>query len=369
MLGILNKKIFNTSSAPFGLDLSDHSVKVVQLEKQNQRRHKVRMFGWGEVPQGMMNEGEIIDRDGVGRIVRGILDHPKFGKIRSSKVICSLPEVKAFLRITELPRMQKEEISEAIKWKIEENVPLGLDQVYYDWQILPRGFGGARRGETKVLFVAVSKTTVDAYVSLLEKIGLDVVGMEVESLAQVVSLLPDDEEKKETVLVIDIGNRRTSTLFAIGGTIAFTSGMPVSSQMFTDAISKQFGITSENAEELKREKGIGSFIRNDEQFRSVAPILENLLGHIQASTRFFLDELGYAQKVDRVVVCGGGANTKGLSVFLTKKLGMYVERGNPWVNVKLGKVLPPIPNEQSIQFSTAIGLALQGIDHMYEDIS
>ena len=63
---------------------------------------------------------------------------------------------------------------------------------------------------------------------------------------------------------------------------------------------------------------------------------------------------------------GGGANTKGLVPFLSKKLGREIELGNPWVNVRFNKELPIIEHKQALQYSTAIGLALKGIH--YEDI-
>jgi type IV pilus assembly protein PilM len=367
MLEVLNKNIFSYNHTPIGLDLSDLSVKVVQLE-QIGKYQKVRSFGTKAIPSGMINDGEIVDIDNVSKIIKEMLNTVQGSKINSKKVFCSLPEVKAFLRIIEMPKMKEDEIKEAIKWKMEENIPLGIDQVYFDWQILDNNFSG-KRGQVSVLVVAVARTTVDSFISLLEGIGMEVVGMEIESIAQVRSLLLDGDTKKETTLVVDIGDRRTSLLFAVNGTICFTSGMSVSSQVLTDAIVKHFNFTQEKAEELKIQKGIGSFIRNDALFQAVSPVLENLMSQIETSTHFFISGLGYAEKVDRLILCGGGSNTKGLSVFLTKRLGMNVERGNPWMNVKLGKSIPPIPNERAIQYSTAIGLALQGIDYNYEDLS
>jgi len=367
VLNFLNKKVFSYSRAPLGLDLSDLSVKIVQLE-QFGKHQGVRAYGTKAIPSGMINDGEIVDLSGVAKSVQEAIATAQGNTINSKKVFCSLPEVKAFLRIVDMPRMKKEEMSEAIKWKMEENIPLGIDQVYFDWQILDTNFSG-KRGRVSVLVVAVAKPTVDSFIEVLEGIGLEVVGMEIESIAQVRSLLPEKNTKKETTLIVDIGDRRTSLLFAVNGIICFTSGMSVSSQMLTEAIIRHFNFTQERAEELKIQKGIGSFIRKDTLFQAVAPVLENLISQIETSKHFFLTGLGYATKIDRVILCGGGSNTRGLSVFLTKRLGISVERGNPWTNIYLGKSIPPIPNERSIQYSTAIGLALQGLDYNYEDLS
>jgi Tfp pilus assembly PilM family ATPase len=59
---------------------------------------------------------------------------------------------------------------------------------------------------------------------------------------------------------------------------------------------------------------------------------------------------------------------KGLLPYLTKRLNQSIEFGNPWVNIKLGRTLPPIDRGHSVQYSTAIGLALRGLDE-YEDLT
>lgn len=59
---------------------------------------------------------------------------------------------------------------------------------------------------------------------------------------------------------------------------------------------------------------------------------------------------------------------QGLLPYLARRLGRPIESGNPWVNVELGKQLPIIDRKHSVQYSTAIGLALRGLDE-YEDLT
>ncbi|MDQ5961412.1 MAG: Type pilus assembly protein PilM, partial [Patescibacteria group bacterium] len=72
--------------------------------------------------------------------------------------------------------------------------------------------------------------------------------------------------------------------------------------------------------------------------------------------------LRYSSQVDSILLCGGGANMKGLIPYLTWKLGNLVELGDPWVNVKMGENIPPINLDRSVQYSTAIGLAIPNIE-------
>lgn len=363
-MNIFNDPIRLFNQIPFGLDVSDLSVKMVQLNVSG-KQCTVEKYASYPVPANTIVDGEIKNIQSVrDSIIRCIEE----SKIRTRKVFCSLPEGKSFLRVIEVPRLNVEELEEAIRWQIEENVPMNLDQLYYDWTPIQKSFSKDPK-KMNVLLVAVARGVVDSFLEVLQLSGLEAIGMGTESVAQVQSLLSEESGNDETVLVVDIGDRRTTFTFSVGGVPCFTSSSSLSSQMMTDAISKILHVTQEEAEKIKCEQGIGSFIKKDPIFQSVESILENLIEHIATSMDFFVGGLKFSHSIDRVVLCGGGANTEGLPVYLGKRLGKKTERGNPWVRMDLGKTLPKIPYHEAIRYSTAIGLAWQGLQYTYEDIS
>lgn len=364
-MSFLQKKIFDTSPPPFGLDLSDLSLKAAWLSREG-AREKVVSFGTAPIAQGAVVDGEIVREDIVIESVRNLLAKSGPKRIRTNRVICSLPETKAFLRIISVPKMTPDEAKEAMKWEIEANIPLPLDQVDYDWQILPESFSN-EKGKMNVLVVAVAASTVGQFHAVLEKCGLEVVGLETESMAQVRSLLSETEAHR-TALIVDIGDRRTSFVMAIDNIPVFTSSVPLSSQMMTDAISKEMGIPFSEAEKLKINEGLGSLALPSPQMKAVRPILENLANEIERSMDFYFSTLRYSDHLDTVTFCGGGANTKGMLPYFSKRLRQNIEFGNPWVNLDLGGDVPPISRERSVQYSTVIGLALRGLDE-YEGLT
>ncbi|QQS21348.1 MAG: type IV pilus assembly protein PilM [Candidatus Moraniibacteriota bacterium] len=348
---------------PFGLDLSDLSLKMVFLEEES-GRDTIVSYGSVNLPLETVSDGKILKQEAVVSGVHTLLATAGPKSVRSRQVFCSLPETKAFLRILSLPTMSPEEMGEAIKWEIEANIPLSLDQVYYDYHPLGRNIT-RESGKVSVLVVAVSRSVVDQFVATLEAAGLEVVGFETESIAQARILLPE-EESDATTLIIDLGDRRTSFLIALGNIPVFTSSIPLSSQMITDAISKGMRIPFEEAERLKISEGIGSPVKGDPLFRMVEPVLESLSVEMERSVEFYLNTLRYSAAVDRVILCGGGSNMRGLLPYLARKLGKPVEFGNPWVNLRMGNSLPLINKKQSVQYSTALGLALRGMSN-YEN--
>ncbi len=364
-MNLFRKKIFDLFPQPFGLDLSDLSIKAVWLEREG-KTDVVSSFGSVPLAIGSIVDGDIINEAVVVQSLKDLLNKTIPRPIKTREVICSLPETKAFLRVVSLPIMSPDEAKEAIKWEIEANIPLTLDQVYYDYQILDKKLV-KEKNKMSVLVVAVARSMVDQIYTVLEKVGLEVVGLETESIAQARSLLLDKDEDK-TRLIVDIGDRRTSFLVAIGHTPCFTSSVPLSSQMITDAISKEMRVPFEEAEAMKIKYGLGSLAMKSPLFKAAQPILENLAIEIERSTNFYLNNLGYSATIDNIVLCGGGSNMKGLLPYLTKRLNQSIEFGNPWVNIRLGRTLPPIDRGHSVQYSTAIGLALRGLDE-YEDLT
>ena len=364
-MGIFQKKIFDLFPRSFGLDLSDLSIKAVWLDRSG-GKDSIASFGSVSLSSGSVVDGEILDSQVVQDAVKALLEKSGPKKLTTRKVICSLPETKAFLRIVSLPKMEKEEVKEAIKWEIEANIPLTLDQVYYDWEILELNLT-KEKGKMSVLVVAVARSVVDQFQSVLEGAGLEVIGLETESIAQARSLLPEKNEMS-TTLIVDIGDRRTSFLIAIGSTPCFTSSVPLSSQMVTDSISKSMHLSFDEAEELKIKYGLGSLALKSPVLKAVEPVLENMAIEIEKSIDFYLTNLRYSEAIDSIVLCGGGSNMHGLVPYMSRRLGRPVESGNPWVNVNLGNVIPLIDRRQSVQYSTAIGMALRGLDE-YEDFA
>lgn len=360
----MNKKIFSEGSNVFGLDLSDLSVKVVQIDN-NGSTDSIASFSSVPLPMNCVSDGEILNKDVVIAAMKKAVENALPKKIKTKKVICSLPETKAFLRIISVPKMDESELKEAVKWEMEANIPLPLEQVYYDWQLIPANLF-PEKNKTSLLVVAISKNVVDQTVEILESAGLDPVGLEIESIAQARSLLCEKDDQ-QTVLIVDIGDRRTSFSINKGGVPCFTSSIPLCGQSFTDAISKGMNVPFEEAEKIKISNGIGNDFKNDVLFKLAKPILENLIQEIEQSIDFYLTGLKYSESIDKVIICGGGANTKGIVPYLSKQLGRTIEFGNPWVNMRLGKELPVIEKSHSVQYSTAVGLALKGLH--YEDIS
>ncbi len=351
-MNFLKKNIFTFEDSYFGIDLGDLFVKVLQLEKRGSD-DSVRSFSITPVPDGCIEDGRIIDKNKVTQVIKTAVATARPKKINTKKVICSLPESKVFLRVLSIPKMEKAEIGEAIKWEIEASIPLSVDQVYYDWQLI-----GEVGDKQSILTVAVSRDIVDDILEVLESAGLEVHSLEAESMAMARSLIDESDEKCGVSLIVDLGSKRTNFVISEGSLPFFTSSIPFSSNGVTDVIAKTLGVDKEEAEKIKISEGVGCCHEDDFVFNSIRSYLEGLSVEIEKTVDFYQNISSNSGKVERIIICGG-ANLKGLVPYLAKRLKNKIFVGDPWINLDFGERLPIISKEKSIQFTNAIGLAMK----------
>lgn len=370
---------FNLKPEAFGLDISDLSLKIVKLKRKGE---KISLASFGEeaIPKGIIESGEIKDEDSLSKIIKEAIKNIKGQNLKTKYVVSSLPEEKSYLKVIQMPKMAREEIAQAIGFEAENYIPLPIEEVYLDFQIIQPLYNHLDHFD--ILVAAMPKKIVDPYVSTLKKAGLKPLALEIESLA-ITRALIKDEISPFPVLLIDLGATRTSFIIFSGTSLRFTSSIPISSQTFTEAIAKNLKVKSVEAEKLKMKYGLGpslktylkeksgdnkverEIIQDKSIFEVLIPVLTDLTEQIKGYISYYQSHAEHEhlpsniQSVKKILLCGGGANLKGLPEFLLKELKIKTELGDPWVNISRGK--PEMSFEKSLSFTTALGLALRGI--------
>ncbi|MBU0476722.1 type IV pilus assembly protein PilM [Patescibacteria group bacterium] len=364
-------EFLNLKSEAFGLDISDLSLKLIKLKK---KKGDLGLASFEEsfIKPGIIKEGEIKDEKSLVEIIRETLAKVKGEKLKTKYVIASLPEEKAYLQVIQMPHMNEEELKSAVIFEAENYIPLPIEDVYLGFQVVSPVYN--HLDHIDVLIAALPKKTVDPYVSCLKEAGLTPQSLEIESLA-ISRALIKNEASNFPVLLVDFGATRTSFIMFAGRSLRFTSSIPVSSQKFTEAISQTLKVSFEKAEKLKLEHGL---LKEDpltdgeegkKVFEALIPAFTDLTEQIKKHLSFyqthsFHEHLPSGRKgVEKILLCGGGANLKGLCDFLSLELKIPVEIGNPWINIlpKSLKEVPELPYKESLKYTTALGLALRGV--------
>lgn len=351
----------------FGLDFSDLSLKIVNLEK---KWGKFRLVSFGETPikPGVIKNGEIKDKKSLVGIIKKAISGIKGKKLKTKYLIASLPEEKAFLQVIQMPFLSKEDLKSAVIYEAENYIPLPIEEVYLDSQVVPPVYNHLDHQD--VLITALPRKTVDPYVDCLRQSSLKPLALEIESLA-ITRALIKGESTTLPILIIDFKRTKTSFIIFSGNSLRFTFSIPVSSQSFTEAISRVMKIDLKKAEGLKLKYGLEARKTKEgsQVFDALIPPLIDLIEQIKKYLEYYHTHAAHehlppnGKKVEKVFLCGEEANFKGLIDFFSSQLELPIEFGNPWINILTEgqKKVSELPPEKSLSFTSALGLALRAM--------
>jgi len=337
-----------------GIDIGDSSIKLVRLSKKSRRR--LQSYCWENMPEGAVQSGVIKNEDKVAQVIKKAMYSCKMDTQIKDVVVASIPETQSFLRVVEVPLMEEDEVAEAVQWEVAQHIPFGLENVYLDWQPLA-GAGHEFEGRMEVLVGASQKKVVDSIYRVLNGIGLDVAALELESQAIIRALVSGELMRKQGLLIVDLGGSSTNVVVHDHGAMRFTASLQKGVRTFYSALSPA------DVKMLSRPPD-GSTLKNSAAIaKSLRPYQEELVMEIRGIAEFY-NGIDARHHVREIVLTGGGANLPGFDqVFLQYFDNVHVQRGNPWVNVlRPGrKVEVPMNLQESVHYTTALGLALREV--------
>lgn len=339
----------------FGVDFSGSSLRLLQLEKKGK---SLDILGWSEkkIPKGIIEQGKIIKKEAFVEIFQEALEKVN-GSFSGNNIMLTIPEEKIFTRVVSVPVVEdKESLEDAIKWETESNIPIALNDIYYDWQIIDKN-----EEKIDVLIMATAKEVVDNYLEIFDSLDLKIIALEPESLSMARSLILNGSQGY--VLLVYIGTNSSNFAICKNGLPIFTANSSVSGKMMTEIVVKELGISFEKAESYKIKKGLEVALNSREGSNAIFnSVLEILLKEINSNIDFLQENLFPEEKnkkISKIIMCGGGSNLKGLSSYLTVKLRQPVVQSNPWVNLNFIEKIPPISKQDSQGFAPVIGLTLK----------
>lgn len=336
-----------------GVNISDYSVKHVFFE-----RHKegVRVVSHGklDLPLSTVEHGEVKDGGVLAKILNRMREEAGYQYVH-----LALPEEHAYLFQITLPKGPREEIEQMLEFRIKDNVPISADEAVFDYNLI------RENPESYELNVSVYPLLiVNQYLSALHEAGLIPLSLEIEGQATARALLPSDHPLP--TMILDLGRNDASLSISTSGMVTFTASLETGGDVFTRAIARGLNLSFQEAERLKRKYGFRDTKESSDVFEQLAPVMadfkETIRKHMMYWQMHAGGEGGQSEVVARIVLAGGNANVVGLAEFLESQLGVPVEIGNVWEHIlSFEEHLPQISAQESLEYATAVGLALRSL--------
>lgn len=335
----------------FGLDIGTQSIKAIQLEKHGEQ-FSILAAGITTTPgKGMASDAQQ-DIQTVAQSVKKLLHDTK---ISTHRVNISLPEESVFTRLVRFPYLNDNELDSAIAWQAEPHIPIPISEASLDYQVVRRQEPqNGQGGYVDVLLVAAPKTLIGKYMQMASSIGLSIVGVEGEMLAQVRAFAPT-----QTTIIVDIGAAGTKIGLSLKEQLVVSRAINTGGNVLTRAVAQGLSVTVKQGEEYKKTYGLTA----DQLEGNVRNVLESpirvIADEIKKTIQYYKTDIGgtEGEQVTQVLVSGGTAGLPNLIQFLTEVTGLEVAIGDPLAKmIKDERITKSFTNYAPL-YGVAVGLA------------
>ena len=299
-------------------------------------------------------EGSIIDSL---RLVESIRELLKKAKVKTKNTALGIAGHAAVIirRIT-VSEMSEEELEESKYFEAEQYVPFAVEECSIDFQILGPS---EEAGQMDVMLVAVKKDIINEYTAVVKEAGLIPVVVDVNALALGNMYEINYEiEPDRNIALIDIGASTINMNVLKGGLSVFTRDSSLGSNLHTEALRKEFKLSHEDAERLKRGDSVGGTSPED-AFSVMSSASEEVANEIARSLDYFRSA-AYHEEIAEVIISGGGSLIKDFTRLLAEKTALEVKSAEPFRNIHIPKKFDlSFIEENAPMAAVAVGLALR----------
>lgn len=309
---------------PVSLDISPGAVRIMKLMKTNVGKiPKIYDEIILNEPCSLLEkESDLETCDELRSAIKKLRDTYKL-----KFVSVSLPELKTYIYKTRLPKEALKTIGETLKFSLEENVPINPQDVLFQYSVIDKK-KSVHSDHIDVVVSALPKSVIEMYTRLLKDLDLTAVSFESESHSLARSLVKKDDPGSYLLVHFDV--TKVSLAIVEHNVVQYTSSLPIGS----DEIIKD--LNGASAQTLKEQ-------------------INKLLVYWFTNK----NDPDADHRIEIAILSGAISNQTGLEDFLERGLRLSVKVGDVWQNAfSLDDYIPPIDHTKSLDYATAVGLAL-----------
>jgi hypothetical protein len=292
---------------------SDSNLRVLSLNKVNMHPEISLEIA---LEEGVIEAGVIKKPEELVKTLSEIR-----GKLKTPFVKFAVPDEISYVFTSKVPAVQDKDAREAVSFILEENVPLPLSDIYFDFTPIRVESGEA--SSLNMVVAAVSGSIIEGYVAALKSAGFAPIFCTNESQCIARAIVPADS--KENACIIYIHRNAIGIYMTEGDSVEFSSTA---------------AIPPDSSKEL-----LTSFV-NAELRKSIA---------------YWRERVGKNKSEDEIkcFLCGKFDECKSILDNSSRLTGVEMSLGNVWVNTfSLEDYIPEISFEDSLRFAGAVGLTL-----------
>jgi type IV pilus assembly protein PilM len=266
------------------------------------------------------------------------------------------------MRFVKLPPVDPGQVEQVVKFEAQQNVPFPIDEVTWDYQMMPARTAGSN--EAEAVIVAIKKEVIEAEVEAVERVGVKVKQVDVAPFALLNAFRYSELQTNECTLIIDMGARSTNLVFVEKNSF-WIRNVPIAGNQISQSICNEMQEPFLAAETLKKGKGFVSLggvyaDPDDADAARISKLIRSTMTRlhvdINRSIAYYRTTLNGAPP-KRVFLTGGSTQLPYLDLFIADKLSLPIAYFNPVRNVNLDVSL----NKTDLQHNSCYAAELVGL--------
>jgi type IV pilus assembly protein PilM len=354
-----------------GIELAPDRINVAQLKKQGQSL-KLATLASAPVPEGMFQEGQIMDPPGMAELLQSIFTEHK---IKTKQVTTAVMGGRdTVTRIIPVPaELDDNELREMVlNQEAGLYLPFPREEADVDYQKLGLFVDDDGIEKFQVLLVATRKEITDAYIRTFEAAGLKLNVLEVASFALIRTIREQLRQfsSQEAVAIVDIEFESTEISIAQDGVPKFSRTVPIGTYQIQSALSRAMNLPPSRTTDLLQGMTIpivpsdtigstGKMGGTNPGSAAMLRIIGELADELRRSIDFYLNQ-GENLEVAQLLLAGPGAAIGQLDEFFASRLSLPCTQVDPIaaLDLEVGEEIPPT---QRAGLSVVLGLGLREV--------
>ena len=341
------------NDAVLGLDIGSAAVKMVALDRTD--------AGYVPSAAGLAEIAVNVDDQSSPQAdtIRAIRECCEGTRSKSRLAVCGVSGAEVAVRDFEFPPLSDEEIEAAVLLEAAQVCPFNAADSAIGYQVIPNG-----HEKTRGVLVAATKPLVHAKMECARKAGLKCILMDVDGLALLncyngLARGRQNLPEGRTVAILNVGASHTTLAVMDKNGWPFIRDMAYAGDDIVAQIAAQKGQTTDvikallSGDPVPDAPDIGD---------SLEKACLKLISDVGETLRYYVAQ-SKSPMVDKLLVCGGFALTRGFVELLNSRLGTQAVLWNPFDAAHFGQN----PQCQEILAKTgpalavAAGLAMRSI--------
>jgi len=302
------------SQSAWGLDLGTTGLKAVHMRWEDDRA-VIDRCDWLPHSKNLNRPEAEHEQDAIiAQTLAEFLEaHPRRG---SDAVCVGFPSTKVLGRFIQLPPTAPDKIAEAMQYEAHHQIPLPLNTLVWDYQVLEEeadpvpGDEDAVPGMRRTVLTAAENELVARHVAHFQRAGLDVsmVQSDAVALANLISHEFLDAPDQGPLMIADLGATTLNLAVASPSAVWFRS-VGSGADEFAKCLMRDFNLNFKQAEAVKYKPTVARQVHRI--YEVLAPEFEKVFHAVQRSMDSF-STAHNGQSVERLFAVGGGFQMHGL---------------------------------------------------------